>query len=446
MSKNHKGTKKQEIIKHRREFIAGLFTAAGGIGLQSLLLGLPPAFLARRAMAAEAVDPTFLVFTSRRAADPVNANVPGTYINGIIHNRDFPGVDFNLGNVRVKAAKPWADLPQGFRSHLNFFHLQTGTSSHNETENVIRAGNQLLGLGGAGLEMLPSAIAQHTSVALGTTLERPIDLNNTGWTLRYKNVAQPRTNPVPLKNSLVGNTSTRELDLQKFRDQKIDELYKDLKSNGTPAQIKFLERNVASRQQARELTQKLSSLLSDVNGNSTRDRMRASAALFLSRTAPAVVFGLDFGGDNHKDAGLNKERDKTRTAVADIGFMYNLLDDLGIANQTTFAQMNVFGRTLGPKGNLAGRDHHRRHNTLVLYGPKVKPGVTGGINSQNGKEGGRATGINSVTGTNQNPDIKDTQTLAAGAATVMRACGVTDEDIKERLPSGKVVKGSLILE
>jgi len=444
--KTNKLSEDQVIVLRRREFIAGLFTSFGGLGLKSMLLGLPPAFLARRAMAA--TNPTFLVFTTRRHAGPVNAHVPGTYINGLYHPREIGGVNVNLGGTNYTGARAWADMPATFRSQTNFFHHATLASAHPEAQKTMRINGSLLGQGGAGVEMLPSAIAQQTASGLGTVSSAPIVLGNTLFDMTNNGSVLSEFSPLPLKQVLGRRLGNQRRQMAAFRDRQIDSLYESVKSGGTAAQREYLDRHVNTRDQARKLTEDFVQLLADVDGNSETDRVLAAVAVLASGTAPAVVFGIDFGGDTHVDRGYANEIRALGTGTASISALHNRLRAMNLGDRTTYAQMNVFGRTLAYKPdfdrqNREGRDHNRGHSVMVMSGPKVRAGVTGSIIPERGRMGGEASGINSGNGTASNPDITQEQTLPSAAKTLMKACGLDDSEISGRIDSGKVVRSAI---
>ena len=148
----------KKLILNRRSFLKNLFIAGGGIGMKSLLLGLPPSFITQRAFAAEM--PTFLIFSTMASGDPVNCNIPGTYKAGMIHEGSFATPqNVNLGGQIYQAAAPWRTLNRGLRNRFQFFHHSTEIITHPEAAKFLRARGALVGESGNGLEMIPSAIA-----------------------------------------------------------------------------------------------------------------------------------------------------------------------------------------------------------------------------------------------------------------------------------------------
>ena len=152
----------------RRDLLLNTLTAAGGIGLRSLLLGLPPSFIANRVMA-NTTNPNFLIYLCSDAGEPVNANCPGSYQPGVLHPSAYQNpVQFSLGNYNTQAAAPWANLPAALRNRMQFIHHNTHTNGHGENEQVMKVQGALRSLSGTGEEMLPTAIAEMTAAGLGT--------------------------------------------------------------------------------------------------------------------------------------------------------------------------------------------------------------------------------------------------------------------------------------
>ena len=52
----------------------------------------------------------------------------------------------------------------------------------------------------------------------------------------------------------------------------------------------------------------------------------------------------------------------------------------------------------------------------------------------------KATGINSITGSNENPDVAADDALTAFGKTVMAAAGISEERLDFRIPDGKIVR------
>ena len=438
---------------NRRKFVACLFAAGGGLGLRSMLLGLPRPFLLNRAMAAPGAE-NFLLFSSARSGDPINANAPGSYVTGVDHATEFTSpVTFMLGDQAVSGAAPWANLSSDFRARLQFIHHASNSSAHTESAKVLKINGTLRSENGNGVEMLPSAIAQHLSPRLGTVMEKPIAIGKTKPVpISYRGIPQTPLGSADLA-SLASNDVPEELkNMMAFRDSQLDALYGELKGSGTPSQRNFLDQHVKSRDQARQLSGNLEKLLEDARAlcnddpDPIKDELIAAVAILASRTAPVAVLNLPFGGDNHNDPDLVREVTQTESSIQNIECMWNMVKGLGIGDKTTFALLNVFGRTL-KTNQSGGRDHNRHHSVMLLAGPCIKGGVTGGL-VVNSEGVGEATGINSSDGSSNNPDIPKEATLSSAAKTMMKSCGLTNEEISTRLgdkvESGRVVESVFV--
>lgn len=421
----------------RRDLILAAAYGSGGLGLRSLLTGIPIHFLTNRSMAA--TTGKYLVYCARRSGDPVNCNVPGTYVPDYAHSNEFKTpVDIRLGTQTYKAAPAWNTLSNEIKASANFFHLRTTTNSHNELESVMKIFGAIEPIEGRAAEMLPSVISHELSQQLGTQLPHPIALKGI---LSYKGKNQKVYSPQNIKSLFPSNQTAQLSDARLFRDRQIDSIYKDVKTSGTPAQKRFLDDYVISGQKARDLGNQLAQELATVTGNSQADQMRTAAALLALKVTPSVIVGLDFGGDNHSDGGLTDETARHKSGIADINLLFETLKSYGIHDKTVFAMCNVFGRT--PWTNsTGGRDHHGRQSVMFSFGPSIKPGVIGDI-----KIGDRnryeAQAINSQTGGIANPDIDAEKTLHSAAKSLIAATGITETQVNKIVTGGKVVKSFL---
>ncbi len=422
----------------RREFLKNSLALAGTLGFRSFLLGLPPSFLASRAMAAGPA--TYLIYSTFSEGCPVNANVPGSYIPGITH----PGslntpVSFSLGTTTVQGGAPWANLPAALRARLQFLHHDSRTNSHAEGENVMKAHGAIKSSSGNGAEMLPSAIGQITKSTLGTLSDSPALVASIGSNLTANSIPQPLLAPRSITQIFPTSVTATTTSLRQFRDQALDSLYRDVRTNGTTAQRKFMDDHVISAQQARNLAGEFQTTLSGLGVSREKDQIIAACALIAAKVSPSIVVSLPFGRDNHSASGT--EEADTIASCDVLAFLWDRLNSMGLANQTTFCLQNVFGRS--PIANAAGgRGHWGAHNVAVMFGPNVKPGVTGSVKISGTQ--GYSTGINSVTGSATSPDVPTTETLGAVAKTVMKACGVDDTTIDQRVSLGKILRSAVV--
>jgi len=437
--------------KQRRDFIQNCLVANGAIGLRSLLLGLPPQYLLRGDVTAANAAKKFLIFSERRLADPVNANIPGTYVEGIRHAKVSEAGDiaagfetpvpFTLGSQSVVAASPWAGLPANIRQNLHFIHARSNTSSHNDSINVMGSFSSIKDLEGRGQELLPSAVAQETATGLGTLQVKPFTLS--GF-LSYNSVPEGKTSPLSLKN-LLGDSSSSSTSIGALRDTLMDQVYASVKSGGTRAQKKFLDNFAISKSQAKTMSENLYTYLEDVSGNESEDQVKTAAALVLLKIAPVIRIEMRFGGDNHTDGTLIREVEETIEGVNAINTLWTKLTEYGVQDQAVFALSNVFGRTLETRyanaGVLKGRDHNQNHSAIILLGSSIRGGVSGGLDPAFNNLA--CTGINAQTGLSADADIIAGQTHISSMKTIMAACGVAEEKINERMLGGKIIRSCL---
>lgn len=440
MSQN---SKKKTAID-RREFLLRSLASGGALGLRSFLLGLPISFLTRRSIAA-AGPANYLIYSTQSMGCPVNNNAPGTYESNLpymYHPSAFATpATFNLGTNVVKGAAPWATLQTELLNRMQFIYHDTLTNSHNEGEKVMQMQGSLKGSQGNGEELIPSAIAQLTSGALGTFGKDPIVIADTNSKISSNSVPLQILPPNSIKNLFSNNAAGAALTMKSFRDSAVDELYRDLKTNGNLAQRKFLDNHVQSAQQSRNLASALSNSLSAINGNTYNDQALTAAALLAAGITPSVVLSFGFGQDNHLQSNPDFEVTQTNESILALNALYTQLKALGIHDKTTFCLQNVFGRTFGPKSPAQGRDHYGAGSVAVMFGPNIKPGITGGLEPINSQFGAKSTGINSTTGKSSSPDIPVNETLASVGKTLMYACGIAETDISRVFDTkGKIIR------
>mgnify|MGYP001204267692 CR=1 FL=1 len=427
---------------NRRAFLEHILSGYSYLGLRSMLLGVSPAFLSHRLMANDQ-DRQFLIFSSEAQGSPLNCNVPGTYIAGVDHPDDpaMEPTNFNLGNVRVRAATPWSDLRSDLRGRMHFIHNQTEVNAHNEFSEVLYGLGRVKSETGSGAEMIASVVAQENHQNLGTIIDRPIVLDST---LDFKG---NRVRPVTpdLFQALFSTTGNPQVtQMMKFRDQALDTLYADLRKEGTPAQKDFLNAAITSRSQARLLSEKLADALGTLPNNPDEAAVLVAAAICKAGAAPVVNIKMRFGSDNHSDQNLSDEVTETLASIEHLNKLQGHLVDFGVADQVTFALQNCFGRTL-KRNRRGGRDHNSRHNVTLLFGPKIKPGVSGGIEVVQNERGAHAVAFNSQTGApSGSGDIQPSMSFVSSIKTIYKACGLPDEIINKRVQGGKLINSVLV--
>ena len=429
----------------RRAIQAALF-GAGGLGLRSLATGIPMKILADplRARAQDGVAARTLILSASSAGDPLGANVPGTYLDGIAHppGPEMARSDMVLGGQTYAAAKPWADLPAEMRNQMCFFHHGTLTNSHPNHPKVMR----LMG-STASNDMFVSDIARELASVLGTVQVEPLTLGARGSELvSFRGRILSNVSPLALKE-ILGREDSPLASLQSLRDAELDRLNTLFKAQGSPNQQLIIDRFAQTRREARNLSEELITRLADVSNNNVAGQVAAAPVLAAMNVAPVITLKIPFGGDNHNDANLARETTQT---VAGVGYLASLYESLkalqgdgSMKQDFVIATLNVFGRTLQKKGTQ-GRDHNGNRHAMVMIGSSVKPTVIGGIERvkpDDPKKDWRALPINSSTGEGSvDGDVPFDETLGAVAKTLGAMLGLSREKLDEIVETGKVIE------
>ncbi|HVY25505.1 MAG TPA: DUF1501 domain-containing protein [Polyangiaceae bacterium] len=416
------------------------------MGLRSLATGLPKSWLLgeRVALAADTA-PQFLILATSGQGDPLNANAPGSFVQGTENSpvAELAAADVSFGGASFKAAKCWGDLPDALRARLAFFHHRTYTNAHPEHRKVMTLQGAAKSAMGNGQEMLPSLIASELATVLGTIQTEPIPLGNE--LISFEGRALDNIDPSGLK-SLFDEPDDLLTGLTSMRDQEIDKIYGELRVNGSKLQRDFLDRYALGREQVRKLGGDLANLLTRLpvdpaDRDSPTDQVIAAVALIKLKVAPVVTIHLPFGGDNHNDSDLTTEAEDTQASIATLTTLWTELTAAGLEDQVTFASLNVFGRTL--KRNAGGgRNHNQNHHVMTLFGKHVKGGVIGGIGPVDGDFG--ALAIDSASGKGgDGGDIDPLASLESAGKTLAAAVQVPSDRIETRINAGKVVAAAI---
>jgi len=421
----------------RRRFLAsGL-----GLGILGLATGIAPRWLARglpSATAAGARSPTTLILSISQSGDPVNANAPGSYLGNNTHpdDPDFEGAVIELGSQTALGAAVWGTLPDALRARMSFVHHRSLAVAHSEFDRVMGLSGTITRRTGAGQETLVSAIAQENAEALGSLQDRPIPLGRETVAFDGRPLATVTPSSVV---SLFANQVSVFDELQVLRERTLDQVYGDLRTNGTRSQRDFLDQVATSRERARDLGESLGALLGDFDedrdNDGPRDQIKVAVALAALRVAPAITINIPFGRDNHVDPAFGREIDETEAGVSRIGELWQRLLSLAIEDEVTFGMLNVFGRRLD---QTDGRDHNRDHNLLWMAGPHVRGGVVGGVDVSQ-----KARGFDLETGLASDSGVAAGDTLPVAGATLMAAAGVSDARLAERMPGIPSVAAAL---
>ena len=430
----------------RRRVLQSALFGAGLVGLKSLATGLPLSwFRGGVVQAAEPAPPSFLILATVNSGDPFNANVPGAFVAGTEHGSD-PGLAptaITLGSTVGTGAQRWSLVPEDLRARMSFIHHRTYSNAHPDYGKV----QGLLGAAkartGNGQEMLSSLFAQENAAPLGTIQSEPVPLGTE--LITYQNRPLANLKPVDLK-SLFASPQDLAAKLQKLRDTELDTMYAELKTNGTRYQRAFLDRYALGREQARQLGTGLGSLLARLpldptKPNSPADQLLAAVALIRMKVTPAITVHLPFGGDNHNDALLSDEASQTLASIGNIELLWSELKSAGIQDQVTFAVFNVFGRTL-KRNTRGGRDHNGNHHAMLIFGPKIRGSVIGGI-APDGRDFS-ATAFDSQSGAAlATGDVQPLESLESAAKTLGTALGVSSAVLASRIQGGKVISAAL---
>jgi len=440
----------------RRNMLIQSAMSYGSLSLRSLVTGLPAAFIASLSNPAMAqnIGAKYLVMAHTHEGDPVNANCPGSYPaidgdrNDPLSAIEHPGQEgfrtptsFTLGSQTVKAADPWSKMPADLRERFAFWHHPTGNSGHADMDTTLRINGAVKARNGLGQDQIDSALAQETFESLQCVTRSPISLGGTGGTqIKFEGNNVPGIDPGELQR-LFGS-KIRDLELMvNMRDRFIDQTYREIKNNGTPAQKAFLDDYAISREAATNVGDNLAERL---DGSS--DPANVTVALIQLNVSPLIALGMNFGRDNHKDGNLSVEVDTM--SENGIPFLTKLWSELKRANledSVVYASLNVFGRNLIRNGG-GGRNHNGRHHVMMVYGPGVKGGVVGGMTPV--RRGSRitdfqATPINSRTGGTENPDISYDEAFVSCGKTLAKAAGISEDRINTRFDGGQIIRGAL---
>jgi hypothetical protein len=313
----------------------------------------------------------------------------------------------------------------------------TNTPVHPKEPDVLR----LMGATTAG-EMLPSLLAKAMAPCLGTIQSQPLTLGATSPAegLSFNGAALPIVPALALKATLT-NPAGPLANLQALRDKTLGQLYDLYKKDATPAQRTYIDSLVSSQTQVRAINQSLLDALTSIKDNSADSQMLAAVTLIQMKVTPVISVHIPFGGDNHRDLGLQAESAQTVAGVATIASLMAQLATAGLSDAVTFASLNVFGRTLGP-GNTDGRQHNENHQVSITIGKPFLGGVIGGVGPV-GKDFG-ALAIDAKTGAaGAGGAIAPADSLGAFGRTLLSAVGVDKAAADNAILGGTVVAAAL---
>lgn len=434
-----------KINRARRNIIRGTLLGAGAFGLRSLVTGLPESFLRTGSVAhaQDAAKMDYLILSTSKAGDPINVNAPGTYIDGTEHNPSaaLAETPLTLGTTNTTAAKPWADLSGDLRERMAFIHHHTYAVAHPEMPRVLAGYGSVSRATSNLAEEFPSLLSHFISDSLATIQTEPISVNDTSLTMEGRPLDTVK--PSELQGMFNEPEDLQET-MRSLRDAQLDSIYKELRSTGTPTQKSFLDRYALGRDQARQIGSQLAGILTGLpveadDEDGARDQIIAAVALLRLNVAPVISINIPFGGDNHSDPGLAGEAAATVSGCAALQFLWEELVAAGLQDQTTFANFNVFGRSLR---GTNGRSHNGEHHAMCLFGPRVHGGIAGGI-QEKGKDF-QAVAFDSVTGKpSAGGDVGTESSLESAMRTLGAAVGISSETLDSGISGGTVIQSVL---
>lgn len=429
----------------RREAVQKILGGSASLLLRSLATGLPPAFLldptSAKAASSPARAPQFLVLSTSVNGEPMNANVPGCYLDaGVAHSAapEMAPTVLRLDGTAHTAALPWASLPQDVLDRSLFLHHATNTSIHPDEPRV-------LGLMGAIAQggNLPSLLASELQQPLGCIQAAPIALGafNAGEFIPFNGRTQSPLHPQSLA-AVLGNPTGPLSALQATRDKALTEIVAWMKAGGNATQKAFLDRYVTSQAQVRQLSESLLGQLEAIPDNAVDSQFAAAIVLAQMKLSPVLTVHLDFGGDNHGDPDLTNETRAHVKALASLNKFFAGLKAAKMQDKVTFATLNVFGRTLGARGTT-GRDHLSAHHVTYAAGVNVRAGVYGGL-SKTSRDFG-AMPIDSRSGrASADGDVTRDLHLGTVGRTLAALVGVDETSVAAKITSGVTLAAAVV--
>ena len=431
----------------RRSFLRGSTGSLMGLSVRSLLTGLPPAFLLSGRVWAADPSRQFAIIAQSGAGEAVNGCGPGSFdapefIHPSARDSDYSTVIagttytadtlsqttvFQDGPSPVRIARCFEGLGS-MQDHMAFFHYRTELGIHPQFPIAQKAGGAIKGPLGRGEEQLASALAQENATGLGTLLQKPIVLSGSAT---FNGAPLNTYTPTVIKE-LVASSVSGEVPGEMFgtaRNYLLDEIYRDVKSQGTPNQKRFLDEYAISQSQADEVASKLLNEVVDISDDSYTSQMRMAAIIIKLRLAPAVVVGYRFSGDNHVSDGLTIEAEDTLNMIATYRDFYDFATDMGVWDQCLYATVSVFGRSMDERGN--GRGHNGNLSTGLLFGQHLTRKVVGGIDPRAPR--GVCLPFNASTGSTRDPNVSVEESQACYAKSVLQAAGVPEPRLSERV-------------
>ncbi|WP_144394750.1 hypothetical protein [Pleionea sediminis] len=432
---------------NRRNFLIGAASSAMSLSINSLLTGLSPAFLTAGSTFVRDPLRKFAIIAQSGAGEAVNGCGPGSFdspdfmhptknstdyvktIAGTTYTSEDMALTTNFldGQNPVRIARIFEALGS-MQDNMAFFHHRTKLGIHPQFPSAKTAGGAIKGFIGRGEEELVSAIAQENAIAMGCVIDKPIVLSGSAT---YKGSPLNTYTPTVIKE-LVTSSINSEVPREMFsaaRNHLIDAVYQNIKTNGTPNQKRFLDEYALTQQQADEVASKLLNEVSEINDDSYASQMRMACIIAKLNLAPAAVVSYQLSGDNHISDAMTVEAERTLDMMEAYRDFYDFANSMDVWNQLLYATISVFGRSMNKRAN--GRNHNGSLSTGLLFGGHLSRKVIGGIDPNISK--GVSMPINSSTGGTENPNVSVDDSLACYAKSVLKAAGVPDDRLEERV-------------
>jgi len=427
----------------RREVLLRGLLGAIWVGLRAAATGLPASLLLDplRASAEPSIRGStaqagrFLVLSLSTCGDPLNANVPGSYVApDIIHAADprLAATTISIAGHKHQAAAAWKQLPQRLLDRTVFFHHATLKTSHPSLPELLKVADDN--------ECAPVLFATQLSRKLDTVQSQPL-LLGADEVIAVGGKRLSGVRPTELRDTLLGLGSPLPA-LASLRDSTMARLQYLRKKTSNAALGKALSAQSLSTQQAQALGDRLAADLSAIRNDGPEAQVIAAAVAVRLGIAPVVAIHIPFGGDNHFDGGLRQEAEEIHSGIGHVASLWSHLSAYGVAERSCFAQLSVFGRTLKRDGRT-GRDHWPLHNAALLMGAPFKGGVVGGLIARDGDYA--AQSIDSRTGiASERGDIEVAASQSSVLRTLGQGLGIEVTLLEKKLPGSKPVRSSLV--
>ncbi len=182
-------------------------------------------------------------------------------------------------------------------------------------------------------------------------------------------------------------------------------------------------------------------MLQGIKDDGPESQLLAAVTLIRMNVAPVVSVHVPFGSDNHMDSGLAHEAQQTEAGIGSLTTLWSQLGSNDLQDRVSFLSLNVFGRTLkGP----AGRAHNPNHHVALMFGPRIKGSVVGGVEPLDTDYG--ATSIDAVSEEavpRNNGSIAFDSTLQSMGMPFGAAAGLDPAVLAPEISGGRAIPAAL---